>query len=120
LKYILALNEELVRAIRELADWEGSSELAMASELVRLAWEKAQPVREKRQLIANLSERERQVAALFLKGYTRGNIGQQLFISEETVKTHLRNIRMKLGVQTIQGIGSILEEYRALLQDVEA
>jgi DNA-binding CsgD family transcriptional regulator len=116
LKYILALNEDLVRAMQELADWEGISELSMASELVRLAWEKAQPERAKRQLVASLSQRERQVAALFLKGYTRGYIGQKLFISVETVKTHLRNIRMKLGLRTIQEIKSVLDEYGTILE----
>ena len=119
MKYILALNEDLVRAMQELADWEGSSELTMASELVRLAWEKVQDERAERQLVANLSERERQVAALLLKGYTRRSIGQQLFISVETVKTHLRNIRMKLGLRTIQEIKSALNDYGAILQGDE-
>jgi two-component system, NarL family, nitrate/nitrite response regulator NarL len=45
-----------------------------------------------------LSDREKQVVQLVAQGYRNWEIGQKLFISEQTVKNHLRNIFDKLGV----------------------
>ena len=45
-----------------------------------------------------LTERENQIAALLLKGYTYRLITQELFISESTVRTHIQNIYFKLGI----------------------
>ena len=45
-----------------------------------------------------LSEREIEVLRLVAAGLSNRAIGQHLFISEKTVKTHLSNIMGKLGV----------------------
>jgi LuxR family maltose regulon positive regulatory protein len=45
-----------------------------------------------------LSERECEVLRLVAAGLSNRDIGQHLFISEKTVKTHLSNIMGKLGV----------------------
>jgi two-component system, NarL family, nitrate/nitrite response regulator NarL len=45
-----------------------------------------------------LSDREKQVVQLVVQGYRNREIGQELFISEQTVKNHLCNIFDKLGV----------------------
>jgi len=45
-----------------------------------------------------LSDREKQVVQLVVQGYRNREIGQELFISDQTVKNHLRNIFDKLGV----------------------
>ena len=47
-----------------------------------------------------LSERELQVLHVLEKGYGNKDIGKQLFISENTVKVHLRNLHAKLGAST--------------------
>lgn len=44
-----------------------------------------------------LTEREREVMALIARGLANKAIGQELFISEKTVKNHIRNIYEKLG-----------------------
>jgi DNA-binding NarL/FixJ family response regulator len=46
-----------------------------------------------------LSAREVEVLALVAAGNRNRDIGEQLFISEETVKVHLRHIREKLGAK---------------------
>lgn len=46
----------------------------------------------------SLSQRESQVLALLVEGLTNRLIAAQLVIGEETVKTHLRSIYRKLGV----------------------
>lgn len=46
-----------------------------------------------------LSKREISVAELICKGFSNKQIAEKLFISEKTVKTHVRNILIKLNVQ---------------------
>jgi DNA-binding CsgD family transcriptional regulator len=48
---------------------------------------------------AQLSDRELEVVDLIANGFTNGEIGTRLFLSEETVKSHLRNILAKLGAK---------------------
>jgi len=45
-----------------------------------------------------LSDRQKQVVQLAVQGYSNREIGQKLFISDQTVKNHLHNIFHKLGV----------------------
>ncbi len=47
-----------------------------------------------------LSVRERQILNLVVQGLTNDDIAEKLYISPETVKTHLKNIRRKLGIRS--------------------
>ncbi len=58
-------------------------------------WHLIERVIEKR----SLSRREAQVALHCAEGKTNVEIGEKLFIHEETVKFHLRNIFIKLGIK---------------------
>ena len=53
---------------------------------------------EAREVIAKLTERELQIAAMVAEGYATKNIAYKLRISEWTVGTHLRRICAKLQV----------------------
>ncbi len=48
--------------------------------------------------IANLSQREMEVLKLIVEGYSNPEIASQLFLSANTVKTHVRGIMNKLSV----------------------
>ncbi|MGB1040502.1 MAG: response regulator [Flavobacteriales bacterium] len=47
-----------------------------------------------------ISEREKEMIRCICKGYSNLEIAERLFISVETVKTHKRNIKSKLGLET--------------------
>jgi DNA-binding CsgD family transcriptional regulator len=47
----------------------------------------------------NLSRRESQVALCCVEGLTNAEIGSRLFVTEQTVKFHLRHIFIKFGVK---------------------
>lgn len=47
-----------------------------------------------------LSEREREIALLVSKGLSNKAIGEQLYVSERTVKSHLSSIFAKTGVHS--------------------
>ena len=47
-----------------------------------------------------LTDREREVLELLLRGYTYKLVAKDLFISESTVKTHVQSVYAKLGVHS--------------------
>lgn len=47
-----------------------------------------------------MTEREREVAQLAAQGLSNKEIGKQLYISENTVKTQLKSIFAKLGINS--------------------
>lgn len=53
-----------------------------------------------RHLLSPLSEREFEVIRLLYEGITNTQIGERLFISTNTVKSHLKNIYLKLDAGT--------------------
>jgi DNA-binding CsgD family transcriptional regulator len=55
---------------------------------------------DERLLMADLTARERQILALLGEGATSARIGERLGIRLNTVRTHIQNIRTKLGVSS--------------------
>jgi RNA polymerase sigma factor (sigma-70 family) len=50
--------------------------------------------------LPQLTQRERDVLRLLADGLSNDEIGRRLFISAETVRTHLRKAMDKLGAET--------------------
>ncbi|MGE5654383.1 MAG: response regulator transcription factor [Bacillota bacterium] len=75
-----------------------------------------QPPTINRSFLANtLTERERQIADLLSRGRTYKMIAGELFLSENTVKTHIKSIYSKLGVQSkAELIGLLIKQDRSL------
>jgi len=52
-----------------------------------------------RQAVAHLTDREREVLVLMARGRSNTEIGQDLFVAEATVKTHVGRILAKVGAR---------------------
>jgi len=63
---------------------------------------------------SSLTDRERDILAQLARGLGNREIARALFISEATVKTHLRRIYDKLGVDTRAGAVAVAKEQRLL------
>lgn len=50
-------------------------------------------------MFENLTDRQKQVAILAAKGFSNKEIAREVELSPETVKTHMRNIFLKLNVR---------------------
>lgn len=61
-----------------------------------------------------LTDRERDILAQLARGIGNRDIARALYISEATVKTHLRRIYDKLGVDTRAGAVAVAKERRLL------
>ncbi|CAM5532864.1 response regulator [Streptomyces fumanus] len=61
-----------------------------------------------------LTDRERDILAQLARGLGNREIARALFISEATVKTHLRRVYDKLGVDTRAGAVALAKEQRLL------
>ncbi len=76
---------------------EGSAEQTKSALTREAAWA---PVVVERTGRVRLTEREREVMMLVASGLKSGDIAGQLFLSPETVKSHVHNALSKLGAHT--------------------
>jgi DNA-binding NarL/FixJ family response regulator len=91
-----APEERLVTAIRVVA--EGGS-LFAPSVTRRLIEEFAQRAPRSSVDLSALTEREQEVLRLVARGLSNAEIAAELWVSENTVKTHVARLLMKLGVR---------------------
>jgi two-component system nitrate/nitrite response regulator NarL len=86
----------LLKSIRKVADGEIWLDNRMTAEVID-AFKKSSESGQRREKPL-LSEREKEIVQLVAQGFRNREIGEKLFISEQTVKNHLHNIFDKLGV----------------------
>lgn len=65
-------------------------------------------------IMEKLTERESEIASLLLTGKTYRMIAGELYLSENTVKTHVKNIYSKAGVQNRTELMNILLDIKPL------
>ncbi|MGH9703711.1 MAG: response regulator [Candidatus Acidiferrales bacterium] len=86
----------LLKSIRKVADGEIWLDNRMTAEVID-AFKKSAEAGQRREKPL-LSDREKEIVQLVAQGFRNREIGEKLFISEQTVKNHLHNIFDKLGV----------------------
>jgi DNA-binding NarL/FixJ family response regulator len=72
----------------------------MSSTIARKVINTFKPVSQHNTTVENLTKREHELLELLAKGYRYKEIADKLFISFETVRTHIHNIYEKLHVQS--------------------
>ncbi len=93
--------EEVADAIRSV--WQGQSRISpsMASKLLTEFASMSKQTSDRPQMPApRLTEREMEVLKLVAQGMNNRDIAKELFISENTVKNHIRNILEKLHLHS--------------------
>jgi DNA-binding NarL/FixJ family response regulator len=96
--------DELVGAVVAVAAGDG----ALSPRAARVVMEQvaaaptARGRQDARSALAELTDRERQIADGVAAGLTNAEIAAQLFLGEATVKTHLSKACQKLGVNRVQ------------------
>ena len=63
--------------------------------------------------LASLSAREREIAELVTDRKTNREIAEELFLSQKTIETHLRNVFFKLGVSSRVEVARVVERERS-------
>jgi two-component system nitrate/nitrite response regulator NarL len=86
----------LLKSIRKVYDGEIWLDNRMTAEVID-AFKKSSESGQRREKPL-LSDREKEIVQLVAQGFRNREIGEKLFISEQTVKNHLHNIFDKLGV----------------------
>jgi two-component system nitrate/nitrite response regulator NarL len=89
--------EELFEQLRRVGRGEAPLSRGMTGKLFNQLSRRSRPIAESK-ASAVLSERECEVLALVVEGFTNHQIGDELGIARNTVKNHLRSIYAKLNV----------------------
>lgn len=90
--------EELAQAVRVVASGEALLSPSVTSRLIADYAARPEPQR-RPSTLSELTERELGVMRLIADGRSNGEIAGELFVSEQTVKTHISRILGKLGLR---------------------
>lgn len=89
---------ELIEAVRILATGESLVFPAITRRLIE-EYSRPDPTGAGAKRLAMLTDRERDVLALMAKGRSNAEIGEELYVGRETVKSHVKSVLLKLGVR---------------------
>jgi DNA-binding NarL/FixJ family response regulator len=94
-----ARGEDLIAAVRAVAGGGAWLDPAIAGKVIEAYRSTGIPRAQQQAKLAELTEREVAVLRLIGRGASNAEIGEQLFISEGTVKSHVGHIFTKLGLR---------------------
>ena len=89
--------EQLIAAIRTVAAGDALLSPTVTRRVIRQFARMPRPTPPRE--LDDLSEREREVFRLIARGLSNTEIGQELYISDTTVKTHVTHILQKLDLR---------------------
>ena len=91
---------DVLEAAKAAAAGETLIESSTLTRLLALVEQQREAERDALRLLDDLTEREREILTLLAQGIRNDDIAKQLFISPQTVQTHVRNILGKLRVHS--------------------
>ena len=92
--------EEVLSAAKAAADGEVLIDPTTLTRLLAQVAREREAQRDALKLLNDLTEREREILQLLAEGKRNDDIAKQLYISPQTVQTHVRNILGKLRVHS--------------------
>jgi DNA-binding NarL/FixJ family response regulator len=92
--------DEVLAAAKSAAEGEVLIDPVMLARLLHQVSREREARREAVALLEELTDREREVLQLLAEGIRNDDIAAKLFISPQTVQTHVRNLLAKLGVHS--------------------
>jgi DNA-binding NarL/FixJ family response regulator len=92
--------DEVLSAVKAAADGEVLIDPDTLTRLLAQVAQEREEERDARKLLGDLTEREREILGLLAQGVRNEDIAKQLYISPQTVQTHVRNILGKLRVHS--------------------
>ena len=102
------ISESLQVTLSTLARHEGRPEHEILPDLVAAGLDRYRSVEELWPIWESLSPREQDVTALTCLGLTNRQIAARLYLSPDTIKTHIRNVLHKFGLNGKREIRHIL------------
>ena len=90
---------QLAAAVRTVAAGESLLAPAVTKRLIERFVTQRPPDEARRERFADLTDRELEVLRLLTRGFSNAEIGEHLFLSAATVKTHVTRVLNKLGVR---------------------
>jgi DNA-binding NarL/FixJ family response regulator len=92
--------DELVRAVKAVAAGDALLSPSVTRQLLdRVGRRLPAAIDAQPETLAELTEREREVLGLLARGMSNAEIAKALVVGEATVKTHVSNVLMKLGLR---------------------
>jgi DNA-binding NarL/FixJ family response regulator len=101
--------EQLIAAIRTVAGGEALLSPSVTKRVIRQFARLPRP--EPPAGVDELTEREREVFRLIVEGLSNAEIGEELYITDTTVKTHVTHVLQKLGLR--DRVQAVVLAYRA-------
>ena len=92
--------EEVIDTVKQASVGEVLIDPAMLSRVLATLAREREARRDVERILSRLTEREREILEHLASGERNEDIARSLFISPQTVQTHVRNILRKLGVHS--------------------
>jgi DNA-binding CsgD family transcriptional regulator len=105
------LEVDLSDSLQALAERERRSEGEVAADLLSIALVQREMAEANLRRWEALTPREQQVTALICLNLTNQQIAERLYISSETVKTHIRNVLYKFNLHSKADLRHLLSDW---------
>jgi len=109
-RIVVETGRDLAEHLRRLARASGEPIERLAADLLRRGLERERRRRRAEAALAGLTPRQREVARLAAGGRTNRQIARELWLSPETVKTHLRRALERCDIHSKADLRLLLSE----------